>query len=88
MNSALQSDLASRPVDESISELDVHSRHTSVSADRSHAVGPFGVLDFTGAQQPARISSIVTPEQSVESNVVTVEAPDTTSPQTICHWCP
>ena len=82
MNSALQSDLASRPVGESISELDMHSRHASASANRSHAVGPFGVLDFTGVQQAAGISSIVTPDQSVESNVVAVEVPDTTSPHT------
>ena len=82
MNSALQSDLASRPVDQSISELDMRSRHASASANRSHAVGPFGVLDFTEVQQAAGISSIATPEQSVESNMVAVEVPDTTSPHT------
>ena len=82
MNSALQSDLASRPLDESISELDMRSRHASASANRSHAVGPFGVLDFTGGQQAAGVSSIATPEQSVESNIVAVEVPDTTSPHT------
>ena len=84
MNTALQSDLASRPVDESISELDMHSKHASAfaSANRSHAVGPFGVLDFTGVHQAAGISSSVTPEQSVESNIVPVHVPDTTSPHT------
>ena len=110
MTSALQSDLASRPVDESISELEMRSRDASATANRSHAVGPFGVLDFTGTQQPAgipssgrgldsgvqpyllrnrgpeapddEITSIVTPEQSVESNIVAVEGPDTTSPHT------
>ena len=82
MNSALQSELASRPVDESISELEMRSRAASASANRSHAVGPFGVLDYTGAEQPAGVSSIVTPEQSVESNIVAVEGPDTTSPHT------
>ena len=82
MNSALQAELASRPVDESISELEMRSRDASASANRSHSVGPFGVLDFTGAQQTAGISSIVTPGQSVESNIVAVEGPDTTSPHT------
>ena len=82
MTSALQSDLASRPVEESITELDTRSKHTSTSADRSHAVGPFGVLDFTGTQQPADESLIAIPEQSPESTTVPADIPDTTSPHT------
>ena len=82
MNSELQSDLASRPVHEFISELDTLSKQASPSANRSHAVGPFGMLDFTATQQAAGTSSIATPEQSVEGNVVPPEVPDTTSPHT------
>ena len=82
MNFALQSDLASRPVDESIIELDTRSKHAPASANRSHAVGPFGILDFTGTQQSADIPLITTPELSLESNVVPPDVPDTTSPHT------
>ena len=82
MTAALQSDLASRPVDESITKLDLHSKHASASANRSHAVGPFGVLDFTGIRQPANESSTAIPEQSPESNIFPANIPDTTSPHT------
>ena len=82
MNSALQSDIASRPVDESISELDTRSKNASASASRSLVVGPFGVLDFTETQQSAGPSSIAAPEQSVEGNFVPADVLDTTSPHT------
>lgn len=74
MNSALQSDLASRPVDESISELDTRSKNASASANRSHAVGPFGLLDFSGTQN--------TLSDTVEGDFLPADIPDTTSPHT------
>lgn len=74
MNSALQSDLASRPVDESISKLDTRSKNASASANRSHAVGPFGLLDFSGTQN--------TLSDTVEGDFLPADIPDTTSPHT------
>ena len=82
MNAALQSELASRPVDESIMELETRSKNTSPSANRSQAVGPFGVLDFTGTQRSVETPSIANPEQSLESHTAPVDVPNTTSPQT------
>ena len=80
MNSALQSDLASRPIDESISELDTRSANPSTSANRSHAVGPFGVLDFTETQRSGGIFTSM--EQSAEGDLLPADVPDATSPHT------
>ena len=82
MNSALRSDLASGPIDESITELDTRSKHASASANRTYAVGPFGVLDFSGTQQPAEALATTPPQQRLETNDLPVDVPDTTSPDT------
>ena len=65
----------------------MRSKNASASANRSLAVGPFGVLDFTETQQAAGPSSIAAPEQSVEGNFwhkvfVPADVLDTTSPHT------
>ena len=79
MNSALQSQIASKPVEKSILELDARTKDSPLPKDRSHTVGPFSVLDLS--RQPIAPSS----SKAVEENAPISgqsDVADTTSPHT------
>lgn len=72
MSTALQSDLASKSIDQSISELNSRSRDKSSAADESISIGPFGVFTV-----PSEVKELC--QNEVEANETLESVPSETT---------